>query len=43
MQISPDGIATRDEKVFSFARERNIPIIMLTSGTQSLLLVYNTL
>ncbi|XP_073153321.1 histone deacetylase 2 isoform X1 [Henckelia pumila] len=32
LKISPDGIATRDEKVFRFARERNIPIVMLTSG-----------
>ncbi|KAH7523808.1 hypothetical protein FEM48_Zijuj06G0051300 [Ziziphus jujuba var. spinosa] len=32
LKISPDGITTRDEKVFSFARERNIPIVMLTSG-----------
>ncbi|XP_051151289.1 histone deacetylase 2, partial [Andrographis paniculata] len=32
LQISPNGISTRDEKVFMFARERNIPIIMLTSG-----------
>lgn len=32
LQVSPDGIANRDEKVFRFARERNIPIVMLTSG-----------
>lgn len=32
MQISPDGVMTRDEKVFRFARERNIPLLMLTSG-----------
>lgn len=32
VQISPDGIASRDEKVFRFARERSIPLIMLTSG-----------
>lgn len=32
MQISPDGIALRDEKVFRFAREKKIPIVMLTSG-----------
>ncbi|KAL4649344.1 hypothetical protein ACB092_01G007800 [Castanea dentata] len=32
LKISPDGIANRDEKVFRFARERNIPIVMLTSG-----------
>ncbi|CAL0322543.1 unnamed protein product [Lupinus luteus] len=32
LQISPEGVAIRDEKVFRFAREKNIPIIMLTSG-----------
>lgn len=32
LQISPDGITSRDEKVFRFACEKNIPIIMLTSG-----------
>ncbi|KAL2317904.1 hypothetical protein Fmac_031780 [Flemingia macrophylla] len=32
LEISPDGIALRDEKVFRFAREKNIPIVMLTSG-----------
>ncbi|XP_040991093.1 histone deacetylase 2-like [Juglans microcarpa x Juglans regia] len=32
LKISPDGIANRDEKVFRFARERTIPIVMLTSG-----------
>ncbi|KAK4745547.1 hypothetical protein SAY87_011859 [Trapa incisa] len=32
LKISPSGIAIRDEKVFLFARDRNIPIIMLTSG-----------
>ncbi|KAL6208011.1 hypothetical protein ACLB2K_018963 [Fragaria x ananassa] len=32
LKISPDGITHRDEKVFKFARERNIPIVMLTSG-----------
>ncbi|TKY57961.1 Histone deacetylase 2 [Spatholobus suberectus] len=32
LKISPDGIALRDEKVFLFAREKNIPIVMLTSG-----------
>ncbi|GFQ05387.1 histone deacetylase 2 [Phtheirospermum japonicum] len=31
LKISPDGIATRDEKVFMFARERDIPLVMLTS------------
>ncbi|KAI5648023.1 hypothetical protein M9H77_34028 [Catharanthus roseus] len=32
LKISPEGIALRDEKVFRFARERSIPLIMLTSG-----------
>ncbi|GKV00159.1 hypothetical protein SLEP1_g12899 [Rubroshorea leprosula] len=32
LKISPEGVACRDEKVFRFARERNIPVIMLTSG-----------
>ncbi|KAI3468134.1 hypothetical protein Pfo_024797 [Paulownia fortunei] len=32
LKISPDGVATRDEKVFMFARERDIPLVMLTSG-----------
>ncbi|KAL3818961.1 hypothetical protein ACJIZ3_004866 [Penstemon smallii] len=32
LKISPDGIAMRDEKVFVFARERNTPLVMLTSG-----------
>ncbi|XP_054819935.1 histone deacetylase 2-like isoform X2 [Prosopis cineraria] len=32
LKISPEGIVQRDEKVFQFAREKNIPIVMLTSG-----------
>ncbi|PON96051.1 Histone deacetylase superfamily [Trema orientale] len=36
LKISPDGIASRDEKVFRFAHERSIPIVMLTSGAHSL-------
>lgn len=32
LKISPEGIAARDEKVFTFARERGIPLLMLTSG-----------
>ncbi|KAJ4808636.1 Histone deacetylase 2 [Rhynchospora pubera] len=32
LKISPEGVAMRDEKVFRFAKERNIPLIMLTSG-----------
>ncbi|OAY54095.1 histone deacetylase 2 [Manihot esculenta] len=32
LKVSPDGITARDEKVFRFARERNAPLVMLTSG-----------
>ncbi|KAK9273685.1 hypothetical protein L1049_018495 [Liquidambar formosana] len=32
LKISPEGIAMRDEKVFKFARDNCIPIVMLTSG-----------
>ncbi|KAL3655703.1 histone deacetylase [Castilleja foliolosa] len=32
LKISPDGIATRDEKIFLFARKRDTPLVMLTSG-----------
>ncbi|XP_010047327.2 histone deacetylase 2 isoform X1 [Eucalyptus grandis] len=32
LKITPDGITSRDEKVFQFARERSIPIVMVTSG-----------
>ncbi|KAE8678714.1 Histone deacetylase 11 [Hibiscus syriacus] len=32
LKVSPDGVVQRDEKVFRFARERNIPIVMVTSG-----------
>ncbi|PWA95127.1 histone deacetylase 2 [Artemisia annua] len=32
LRISPDGVAIRDEKVFMFARDKNIPLVMLTSG-----------
>ncbi|KAI7989229.1 Histone deacetylase 2 [Camellia lanceoleosa] len=32
LKISPDGITARDEKVFIFAHERNVPLLMLTSG-----------
>ncbi|GBG93492.1 hypothetical protein CBR_g71830, partial [Chara braunii] len=30
--VSEEGIIERDEVVFSFARTRQIPIIMVTSG-----------
>ncbi|XP_021835528.1 histone deacetylase 2 [Spinacia oleracea] len=32
LRISPDGVIKRDEKVFEFAREKGVPIVMLTSG-----------
>ncbi|XP_010462529.1 PREDICTED: histone deacetylase 2-like [Camelina sativa] len=32
LKISPDGITCSDEKVFRFAGDREIPIVMLTSG-----------
>jgi len=32
LKISPDGVTRRDEKVFRFARDRNVPLVMLTSG-----------
>ncbi|XP_074317320.1 histone deacetylase 2 [Silene latifolia] len=32
LSITPDGIIKRDEKVFAFARDKNIPLLMLTSG-----------
>lgn len=32
LKVSPDGVAIRDEKVFRFAREKDIPLVMLTSG-----------
>ncbi|XP_047971186.1 histone deacetylase 2 [Salvia hispanica] len=32
LKISPEGITARDEKIFTFARERGVPLLMLTSG-----------
>uniref|UniRef100_A0A0A9E2I3 Histone deacetylase domain-containing protein n=1 Tax=Arundo donax TaxID=35708 RepID=A0A0A9E2I3_ARUDO len=32
LRISPEGVVMRDEKVFRFVKDRNIPLIMLTSG-----------
>ncbi|XP_008782553.2 histone deacetylase 2 isoform X2 [Phoenix dactylifera] len=32
LKVSPEGVSIRDEKVFRFARERNVPLLMLTSG-----------
>ena len=31
-QVSPEGVAIRDEKIFRFAKDQNIPLLMLTSG-----------
>lgn len=35
VQVSPAGIISRDEKVFRFSKERNIPLVMLTSGPRT--------
>jgi len=32
LKVSPEGVAIRDEKVFRFAKDQNIPLLMLTSG-----------
>ncbi|CAL4889115.1 unnamed protein product [Urochloa decumbens] len=32
LKVSPEGVAIRDEKVFGFAKDQNIPLLMLTSG-----------
>uniref|UniRef100_A0A0E0E321 Histone deacetylase domain-containing protein n=1 Tax=Oryza meridionalis TaxID=40149 RepID=A0A0E0E321_9ORYZ len=32
LKISPQGVVIRDEKVFRFAKDQNIPLLMLTSG-----------
>ncbi|KAG1335409.1 histone deacetylase 2 [Cocos nucifera] len=32
LKVSPEGVSIRDERVFRFAREKNIPLLMLTSG-----------
>jgi histone deacetylase 11 len=32
LQVEPKDIITRDEIVFQFAQEKNVPIIMLLSG-----------
>uniref|UniRef100_A0A0E0LCU6 Histone deacetylase domain-containing protein n=1 Tax=Oryza punctata TaxID=4537 RepID=A0A0E0LCU6_ORYPU len=31
LKISPEGVMIRDEKVFRFAKDQNIPLLMLTS------------
>lgn len=43
MQISPEGVKSRDEKVFRFAREKKIPLIMLTSGSVTSNLLFSAL
>ncbi|XP_044956358.1 histone deacetylase 2 isoform X3 [Hordeum vulgare subsp. vulgare] len=32
LKISPEGVVIRDEKVFKFAKDQNIPLVMMTSG-----------
>ncbi|KAL6630093.1 hypothetical protein ACP70R_029858 [Stipagrostis hirtigluma subsp. patula] len=32
LKVSPEGVAIRDEKVFRFAKDLNVPLLMLTSG-----------
>ncbi|KAF9613996.1 hypothetical protein IFM89_014796 [Coptis chinensis] len=32
LKISPNGVISRDEKVFKFAKDKKIPLVMLTSG-----------
>ncbi|XP_051182684.1 histone deacetylase 2-like [Lolium perenne] len=32
LNISPEGVVIRDEKVFRFAKDQNIPLLMLTSA-----------
>ncbi|KAG2649565.1 hypothetical protein PVAP13_1NG116400 [Panicum virgatum] len=32
LKVSPEGVAIRDEKIFRFAKDQNIPLLMLTSG-----------
>lgn len=32
LKVDPDGVIMRDEKVFSFAQQKKVPIVMLTSG-----------
>nr|TKW37226.1 hypothetical protein SEVIR_1G034800v2 [Setaria viridis]TKW37227.1 hypothetical protein SEVIR_1G034800v2 [Setaria viridis] len=35
LKVSPEGVAIRDEKVFRFAKDQSIPLLMLTSGEKS--------
>ncbi|GJN38680.1 hypothetical protein PR202_gb27745 [Eleusine coracana subsp. coracana] len=39
LKITPEGVVIRDEKVFRFAKDQNIPLLMLTSG-EALLLIF---
>ncbi|KAL6604603.1 hypothetical protein ACP70R_043030 [Stipagrostis hirtigluma subsp. patula] len=32
LKVSPEGVAIRDEKVFRFAKDLSVPLLMLTSG-----------
>ncbi|PIA64353.1 hypothetical protein AQUCO_00100080v1 [Aquilegia coerulea] len=32
LKVSPDGVISRDEKVFRFAKDKKIPLVMVTSG-----------
>ncbi|XP_076944737.1 histone deacetylase 2-like isoform X2 [Bidens hawaiensis] len=32
LKVIPQGVTIRDEKVFKFAHDKNIPLVMLTSG-----------
>lgn len=32
LKISPEGVISRDEKVFRFAKDKKTPLVMLTSG-----------
>ncbi|KAL5728808.1 histone deacetylase [Ranunculus cassubicifolius] len=32
LKVSPAGVISRDEKVFRFAKDKKIPLVMLTSG-----------
>ncbi|KAK3156380.1 hypothetical protein QOZ80_2AG0106560 [Eleusine coracana subsp. coracana] len=37
LKVSPEGVVIRDEKVFKFAKDQNVPLLMLTScGLSSL-------
>ncbi|ERN16364.1 hypothetical protein AMTR_s00052p00062950 [Amborella trichopoda] len=32
LKVSPQGVIIRDEKVFCFAQEKRVPLVMVTSG-----------